>query len=82
VPTAAGIGSSTSLFLRMVFGDRPGRPCASQSSAACRTVWFEGAGRGAGVQLAVQLRQPVGDYRLGLAGHLAADPLPSGPNPG
>jgi hypothetical protein len=44
VPIAARIGSSTSLFLRTVFSDRPGSPWASQSSAAARTVWLDGAG--------------------------------------
>jgi hypothetical protein len=38
VPMTARIGSSTSLFLRMVFADRPGSPPAIQSSAAFRTV--------------------------------------------
>ena len=37
-PMTARIGSSTFWFLVMVVGERPSRPWASQSPAACRTV--------------------------------------------
>jgi hypothetical protein len=39
-PMTVRIGSRTFWFFLMVLGERPSRPRASQSPAACRTVYW------------------------------------------
>jgi hypothetical protein len=72
-PSSALNGSSTSLYVDIVFAEHPSRPLASQSSTACLPVFVADVQPLA--QLVIQshkLRRHIG---LVLATYLATDPL-------